>query len=280
MIFIHKATNMVYPKMSEVIEKVAKLVEEYGIDVWFDDDKVNAHSLQLDEPDNYQKVSDTLDVWFDSGVTHYTVLKQSSLFPADLYLEGSDQHRGWFQSSLLTSCAINNCAPYKQLLTHGFVVDEQGRKMSKSLGNIISIEFLVKKYGADIVRLWVASVDYTTDLAYSDEFMKRVVDNYRRIRNTLRFLFANTSDFNQSDLIDTSDLCEFDQFALYKLGKFQKLIMQFYVDYNFHLIVKETVNFCSEFLGDYILIYLKIGYTLCQKHRRLGVLVKLLCTTY
>ena len=202
-----------------------------------------------------------MDVWFDSGVTHLSVLaKRPELaWPADLYLEGSDQHRGWFQSSLLTGCAIKGRAPYKQLLTHGFIVDGRGHKMSKSIGNTVSIESGVKKYGADIIRLWVASTDYTGELSYSDEIIKRVSESYRRIRNTLRFLLANLSDFDyKQDMIAPSDLIEVDKYALITLKNLQqKIVDVVYPNYQFHVVVQELVGFCSEYLGGFYLDMLK-----------------------
>ncbi|HLX53567.1 MAG TPA: class I tRNA ligase family protein, partial [Aquella sp.] len=203
-----------------------------------------------------------LDVWFDSGTTHLSILADPSRglqWPADLYLEGSDQHRGWFQSSLLTGCAIKGSAPYKQLLTHGFLVDGDGYKMSKSKGNIISIPDGVSKYGADILRLWVASTDYSGDIAFSDEIIKRITDSYRRLRNTIRFLLANLSDFNfERDAVALSDMIEIDKYAIVYLSGLQdKIVNDLYPDYQFHLIVQELVTYCSEELGGFYLDVLK-----------------------
>jgi hypothetical protein len=192
--FLHKETGALHPRTPELIEQVAKRVEQTGIEAWF---SLDAKELLGDEADQYRKMSDTLDVWFDSGTTHLSVMRGSHAeqcdFPADLYLEGSDQHRGWFQSSLLTGCAIDGRAPYKALLTHGFVVDGKGLKMSKSKGNVIAPQKVSDTLGADILRLWDSRTDYSGELSISDEILKRVVEAYRRIRNTLRFLLANTS---------------------------------------------------------------------------------------
>ena len=198
-LFVHKETGHPHPETSALLEKVALQVEQQGIEAWFSLDGaafLAQHAPQ--DAEQYKKVTDTLDVWFDSGATHAAVLKRRPelQFPADLYLEGSDQHRGWFQSSLLTGCAIDGRAPYEALLTHGFVVDGNGHKMSKSKGNVIAPQKVMDTYGADILRLWVASTDYSGELTISDEILKRVVESYRRIRNTLRFLLANLADFD------------------------------------------------------------------------------------
>jgi isoleucyl-tRNA synthetase len=205
-------------------------------------------------------LTDTLDVWFDSGTTHDTVLKSSEQleFPADLYLEGSDQHRGWFQSSLLTSCAINGKAPYKALLTHGFVVDGDGHKMSKSKGNVIAPQKVVDTLGADILRLWAASTDYSGELSISDEILKRVVESYRRIRNTLRFLLANLADFNSdTDFVEEEQLLEIDRYMLTFTRAFQDELIQNYHRNEFHVVVYKLHYFCSEDLGGFYLDVLK-----------------------
>jgi isoleucyl-tRNA synthetase len=193
--FVHKESGDLHPRTDELVEQVAKRVEQQGIEGWF---SLDASELLGAEAATYRKVPDTLDVWFDSGTTHMSVLQRREELakPADLYLEGSDQHRGWFQSSLLTGCAIDGQAPFKGLLTHGFVVDGQGRKMSKSLGNVIAPQKVMDSLGADVLRLWIASTDYSGELSLSEEILKRVVESYRRIRNTLRFLLANLDDFN------------------------------------------------------------------------------------
>ena len=195
--FVHRETGELHPRTLELLEEVAKRVERGGIEAWQD---LDPRELLGAEADHYVKNKDTLDVWFDSGTTHETVLRGShaaeSHFPAEMYLEGSDQHRGWFHSSLLTSCMMNGVPPYRSLLTHGFVVDGQGRKMSKSLGNVIAPQKVADTLGAEIIRLWVTSTDYSGELSLSDEILKRVVEGYRRLRNTLRFLLANVSDFD------------------------------------------------------------------------------------
>jgi isoleucyl-tRNA synthetase len=258
--FVHKETQELHPDSYMILQQVAQKIEQEGIDAWFDEN-LTAASLNIANANEYKKLSDTLDVWFDSGTTHFSVLKQRQelSFPADLYLEGSDQHRGWFQSSLLTSCAINAQAPYKQLLTHGFLVDGQGYKMSKSKGNIISIPDGVKRFGADILRLWAASIDYSGDIAFSEEIMKQITESYRRIRNTLRFLLANLVDFNyDKDALAIDKLVEVDQYALIKLNQLQQnIVTQLYTSYQFHSIVQELVIYCSEDLGGFYLDILK-----------------------
>jgi isoleucyl-tRNA synthetase len=206
---VHKETGELHPRTQELLEQVAQLIEKGGIDAWL---ALDLKDLIGDEAAVYQKNKDTLDVWFDSGSTHQTVLrgshKEQSAFPADLYLEGSDQHRGWFHSSLLTSSMLNGAPPYKALLTHGFVVDGEGKKMSKSIGNTVAPQDVWNKLGADMLRLWVATTDYTGELSISDEILKRVTEAYRRIRNTLRFLLANLSDFDAAkDLPCRSPSC-------------------------------------------------------------------------
>lgn len=257
--FIHKETNELHPDSYKLLQKISKLIEVSGIDAWFDLKPEDI--LSKEDSNNYIKLPDTLDVWFDSGTTHFTVLggRPELQAPADLYLEGSDQHRGWFQSSLLTSCAVTGHAPYKALLTHGFLVDGAGYKMSKSKGNIVSIPDAVNKYGADILRLWVASTDYSGDIAFSDEIIKRTTDSYRRIRNTIRFLLSNLSDFDhKNELLDMKDLVEVDRYAIIYLANLQhKIVNQLYPSYQFHVIVQELVSYCSEELGGFYLDILK-----------------------
>ncbi|MCH8080186.1 MAG: isoleucine--tRNA ligase, partial [Proteobacteria bacterium] len=194
-LFVHKQTGELHPETQRLIEAVAIRVEQGGIDVWFELDK---KELLGKDANDYEKITDTLDVWFDSGVTHASVLQADErlAFPADLYLEGSDQHRGWFQSSLLTSVAMNEVAPYQSVLTHGFTVDAQGKKMSKSKGNVVSPQKIMNSLGADILRLWVAATDYSTEMNVSDEILKRMSDAYRRLRNTARYLLANLEGFD------------------------------------------------------------------------------------
>ncbi len=255
-LFTHKETGALHPDTLATMEKVALLMEKSGMDVWFDTD---AKDLIADA-ENYDKTTDVLDVWFDSGVTHFTVLKAREELrePADLYLEGSDQHRGWFHSSLLTGTAINNRAPYKQVLTHGYVVDKDGRKMSKSLGNIISPKQLIDTFGADILRLWCASTDYTKEITVSDEIMKRVADTYRRIRNTSRFFIGNLSDFDAStQLLEVKDCALLDQWAIRQAATMQEEIITGYNTYQFHQIYQKMSTFCSQEMGAFYLDVLK-----------------------
>ncbi len=259
--FVHKETGDPHPQTSQLLEIVCKQVEQQGIEAWFSLD--GAAFLAQHAPvhaDQYKKVTDTLDVWFDSGATHAAVLKKRAelQFPADLYLEGSDQHRGWFQSSLLTGCAIDGRAPYEALLTHGFVVDGSGHKMSKSKGNVVAPQKVMDTYGADILRLWVASTDYSGELTISDEILKRVAEGYRRIRNTLRFLLANLADFDASKhLLKPAEMLSIDRYALYLADKLQSDITADYERYEFHLAVQKFVGFCSEELGGFYLDILK-----------------------
>ncbi len=255
--FVQKESGKLHPDTPALLEQVAKLVEQQGIEAWFSLDIVTFLGADAAQ---YKKLTHTLDVWFDSGTTHASVLRHNAelKFPADLYLEGSDQHRGWFQSSLLTSCAINGRAPYDALLTHGFVVDGHGHKMSKSKGNVIAPQKILDTLGADILRLWVASTDYSGEMTISDEILKRVVESYRRIRNTLRFLLANTADFDaQRDAIPVVDWLEIDRYALARMAQLQNEVQQDYTDYQFHLVVQKLQTFCSEYLGGFYLDVLK-----------------------
>ncbi len=260
-LFVHKETGEPHPKTAELFEQAALLTEQTGVEAWFSLD--GDAFLAKHAPENaeqYKKVTDTLDVWFDSGSTHAAVLKRRPelAFPADLYLEGSDQHRGWFQSSLLTGCAIDGRAPYDALLTHGFVVDGAGHKMSKSKGNVVAPQKVMDTYGADILRLWVASTDYSGELTISDEILKRVADGYRRIRNTLRFLLSNLADFDASkDLLPVNEWLEIDRYALHLTHELQANILADYDKYEFHLAVQKFVGFCSEDLGAFYLDILK-----------------------
>ncbi len=260
-LFVHKETGEPHPQTLELLEKVCLEVEKQGIEAWFSLD--GAAFLTANAPqsaEQYKKVTDTLDVWFDSGATHAAVLKRRPELqhPADLYLEGSDQHRGWFQSSLLTGCAIDDRAPYDALLTHGFVVDGAGHKMSKSKGNVVAPQKVMDTYGADILRLWTASTDYSGELTISDEILKRVAESYRRIRNTLRFLLANLADFDaKHDLLPVNDWLEIDRYALHLVSKLQADVLADYERYEFHLAVQKFVSFCSEDLGGFYLDILK-----------------------
>jgi len=255
--FTHKETGELHPRTAELLETVAKRVEAAGIEAWFALDP--AELLGADAA-QYNKTGHTLDVWFDSGVTHACVLKRRPelAHPADLYLEGSDQHRGWFQSSLLTGCATDGRAPYQALLTHGFVVDGKGHKMSKSKGNVVSPQKVMDQYGADILRLWVATTDYSGELTISDEILKRVVESYRRIRNTLKFLLANLSDFDpKAHALPVEDWLEIDRYALAMTRQLQNELQAHYEAYEFHFIVQKLQSFCSEDLGGFYLDILK-----------------------
>ncbi|KVW95652.1 isoleucine--tRNA ligase [Thiobacillus denitrificans] len=255
--FTHKETGELHPRTSELLETVAKRVEQAGIEAWF---ALDPAELLGDDAAHYNKTGHTLDVWFDSGVTHACVLKRRPelAHPADLYLEGSDQHRGWFQSSLLTGCAIDGRAPYQALLTHGFVVDGKGHKMSKSKGNVVAPQKVMDQYGADILRLWVATTDYSGELTISDEILKRVVEGYRRIRNTLKFLLANLSDFDpKTHALPVEDWLEIDRYALALTRKLQGELQAHYDAYEFHFIVQKLQSFCSEDLGGFYLDILK-----------------------
>ena len=251
-LFIHKETQELHPRTAELVELVAQKVEAQGIDAWF---AMNASELLGDDAAHYDKVSDTLDVWFDSGVTHFSVLQQRDYlaYPADLYLEGSDQHRGWFQSSLKTALAINNSAPYKQVLTHGFTVDAEGRKMSKSLGNVVPPQKVVNDLGADVLRLWVAATDFSGDMSVSDEILKRTADSYRRIRNTIRYLLSNLPDFQPEFAVDINEMVALDRWAVERTAQLQHDIISCYDNYQFHLIYQKLHNFCVVDLGGFYL---------------------------
>jgi isoleucyl-tRNA synthetase len=268
--FVHKETGTLHPRTLELIEEVAKRVQKGGIETW--QTVTTAEFLGADAA-NYEKVKDTIDVWFDSGSTHLTVLKGShaseSTFPADLYLEGSDQHRGWFHSSLLVSCMMNGVPPYKAILTHGFVIDMEGRKMSKSKGTGIAPQQVAGTLGAEILRLWIASGDYSGELTISNEILKRVVESYRRIRNTLRFLLANASDFDPSKhAVPVAQMTEIDRYALALCERMQKDVIADYKAYQFHLVVQKLQAFCTEDLGAFYLDILKDRLYTCGKESR------------
>ena len=263
-LFIHRETQALHPETPRLIEEVAALVENEGIDAWFN---LDAKSLLGKEAEDYDKVMDTLDVWFDSGVTHACVLdiRGELAFPADLYLEGSDQHRGWFQSSLLTSLCSRGEAPYKTVLTHGFTVDADGKKMSKSLGNVIAPQKVAKSLGADIIRLWVASTDYRGEMSVSDEILKRTADSYRRIRNTIRFLLANLNGFDPAEhLMAPEQMLELDQWAVDRALLLQEDIKSAYEAYQFHSIYQKLHNFCVVDLGGFYLSIIKDRQYTCQ----------------
>ncbi len=256
-LFTHKETGALHPDTAAIIEKVATAIEAEGIEAWF---SATSSDFIGADADDYDKITDTLDVWFDSGVTHACVLGQRDKlsFPADLYLEGSDQHRGWFQSSLLTSTAINGVAPYKTVLTHGFTVDAQGKKMSKSLGNVVSPQKIAGSLGADILRLWVASSDYSNEMTVSDEILKRSADSYRRIRNTARFLLANLNGFNpETDMVASKDMLSLDRWAIAKTLEIQNEIISAYADFNFHAIYHKLQHFCTVDMGGFYLDIIK-----------------------
>ncbi|MDD3353616.1 isoleucine--tRNA ligase [Zoogloea sp.] len=259
--FLHRETGELHPRTVELMEQVAQRIEQEGIEAWF---KLDPAEVLGAEAGQYEKISDTLDVWFDSGTTHWHVLRGShndghaSGPRADLYLEGSDQHRGWFHSSLLTGCAIDGHPPYKALLTHGFAVDGTGRKMSKSLGNVVLPQEVTGKLGAEILRLWVASTDYSGELSISKEILDRVVEVYRRLRNTLRFLLANTADFNPAtDMLPVDQWLEIDRYALALTRRLQDQAKADYERFEFHRIVQALQNFASEDLGAVYLDILK-----------------------
>nr|A6W346.1 RecName: Full=Isoleucine--tRNA ligase; AltName: Full=Isoleucyl-tRNA synthetase; Short=IleRS [Marinomonas sp. MWYL1] len=264
-LFINKETQELHPETPRLIEEVAKRIEVEGIDAWFE---MEAEELLGADAEKYSKVTDTLDVWFDSGVTHYSVIDQRDelSFPADLYLEGSDQHRGWFQSSLKTSIAIRGVPPYKQVLTHGFTVDGDGRKMSKSLGNVLSPQKVMDTLGADIIRLWVAATDYTTEMTVSDEILKRVADSYRRIRNTARFMMANLNGFNPAtDMVPAKDMIALDRWIVDRAALLQKELNTAYNEYQFHTVNQKIQNFCSVDLGGFYLDVIKDRQYTTQK---------------
>jgi len=256
-LFVHKQTGELHPDTELLFEVVAKRIETDGIDAWFTLDIADVLGAEASE---YEKTTDTLDVWFDSGVSHYAVLRTRDYLTdvADLYLEGSDQHRGWFQSSLITSCAIHGRAPYKQVLTHGFTVDQHGHKMSKSVGNVVPPQKVVNSLGADILRLWIGSTDYTGEMTVSDEILKRSADAYRRIRNTMRFMLANMEGFDpSSDLVEANEMLELDRWIVSKTAELQVQVLAEYNDYNFHHVMKQILNFCTNDLGGFYLDIIK-----------------------
>jgi isoleucyl-tRNA synthetase len=256
-LFVDRETSEPHPDTPRLIEEVAKKVEQGGIDAWFD---LDAAEMLGDDAEKYQKVTDTLDVWFDSGVTHFCVLdrREDLAVPADLYLEGSDQHRGWFQSSLLTSLGIREKAPYKTVLTHGFTVDEQGRKMSKSLGNVIAPQEVWNELGADILRLWVAATDYRGEMTVSKNILKQMADSYRRIRNTARFLLSNLSGFEPSEhALEPDDMLALDRWAVDRAAQLQQEVRELYADYQFHKVYQLLHHFCAIDLGGFYLDIIK-----------------------
>lgn len=255
--FVHKETGELHPRTAELIEQVAQRIEQQGIEAWFE---LEAAELLGDEAEHYEKMTDTLDVWFDSGVTHACVLekREQLRFPADLYLEGSDQHRGWFQSSLLASVAMNEVAPYKAVLTHGFTVDADGKKMSKSKGNVVAPQSVMKDLGADVLRLWVAATDYRGEMTVSDEILRRTSDGYRRLRNTARFLLSNLDDFDPAkDRVDSKDLLALDRWVMDRAFALQEEVKTAYETYQFQHIYQKVHHFCVIDLGGFYLDIIK-----------------------
>jgi isoleucyl-tRNA synthetase len=256
-LFVDKESGELHPRTGALIEEVAKLVEQGGIDAWFD---LDAAALLGPEAGRYDKATDVMDVWFDSGVVHHCVsqIRPEITAPSDLYLEGSDQHRGWFHSSLLTSVAMHGRAPYRGVLTHGFTVDEKGRKMSKSIGNTLVPQKLTSTLGADVVRLWVAATDYANEMSVSDEILKRMADSYRRMRNTLRFLLGNLHGFDPAQhAVAFDDLVAIDQWATAKAFALQNDVVTAYRNYEFHDIYQKIHNFCVVELGGFYLDIIK-----------------------
>ncbi len=255
-LYLDRRSGEMHPHTQQILEEVALRIERKGIDAWFDIDDAD---LLGSDASNYDKVSDTLDVWFDSGVTHDTILtrRRELTAPADLYLEGSDQHRGWFQSSIMTAVAMTGKAPYKGVLTHGFTVDAEGKKMSKSRGNVIAPQKVIKTLGADILRLWVAATDYRGEMSISDEILKRMADSYRRIRNTARYLLGNLAGFDIGKAVAPEQMLVLDQWALHQAHDLQHQIVRAYDDYNFHLIYQKLHQFCVVEMGGFYLDVLK-----------------------
>ena len=255
-LYVHKLTGEVHPQSSSLMEKVALEVEKKGIQAWWDIDDAQ---LLGSDVDSYDKVTDTLDVWFDSGVTHYFVVDRREDLPAsaDLYLEGSDQHRGWFMSSLISSTAMHGHAPYKEVLTHGFTVDAHGKKMSKSVGNVVAPQEVTNKLGADILRLWVASTDYRGEIAVSDEILKRAADSYRRVRNTARFLLANLNGFNVEDAVAEEEMVALDRWIVARAKALQDELFEAYEKYDLLVVTQKIIHFCSIELGSFYLDVIK-----------------------
>jgi isoleucyl-tRNA synthetase len=243
-LFVHKETQALHPDTPRLIEAVAQRIEKAGMDAWFD---LDPEELLGDDAEQYEKVTDTLDVWFDSGVTHYAVLckREELRFPADLYLEGSDQHRGWFQSSLKTAMAMHGQPPYKTVMTYGFTVDEKGRKMSKSLGNVITPDEVIKDLGADVLRLWVAATDCSSEMHVSKEILNRASDSYRRMRNTARYFLSSLDDFDPAtDTVAPENMLALDRWAVDRAAALQAEILDAYDRYQFHVIYQKLHNFC------------------------------------
>lgn len=256
-LLIHKKTQELHPKTLDLMEKVAIMVEKEGMEVWH---KLTVTDLLTEDTEDYEKLTDTLDVWFDAGTSHESVLNHHPNLrsPADLYLEGSDQHRGWFQTSLLSSIAMNGQAPFFTVLTHGFTVDSEGRKMSKSLGNVIAPEKVINKLGADVLRLWIATTDYRGEMSVSEEILERSSEAYRRIRNTARFFLSNLNDFNpEQDKLLPSDMLELDQWAVDAAAQIQEEIITAYSNYQFHQVSQRIHYFCTVEMGSFYLDIIK-----------------------
>lgn len=264
-LFVHRLSRELHPNSLSFLEQIAIRVAKEGVDAWYD---LNPEELLGDEAKEYEKLTDCLDVWFDSGVSHYAVLMKNPAlaWPADLYLEGSDQHRGWFQSALLTSVAMTGQAPYKSVLTHGFTVDEKGHKMSKSLGNVIAPEQVIQRLGADILRLWISSTDYRKEMAVSDQILKHTAEAYRRIRNTIRFLLANLHDFEPSDCVSTGAMLSLDHWILERAKYLQDEIIDAYEHFQFHTIYQKLQHFCISDLGGFYLDIIKDRQYTLQKN--------------
>jgi isoleucyl-tRNA synthetase len=263
-LFLHKHTGQLHPNTPHLLEEVAQRVEQKGIDAWFE---LKPEELLGDDAEKYEKLEDTLDVWFDSGASYYAVLQQSDhlRFPADLYLEGSDQYRGWFHTSLLSSVATTGTAPYREVLTHGFTVDAHSRKMSKSLGNVVAPDAVVKTLGADVLRLWVASTDFRSEQAVSDEILKRTSDIYRRLRNTARYLLANLKGFDlQTDLLSQAQMLPLDRWAVAQAHRVQQVVRAAYDSYDFHVITQSIHHFCNVDMGSFYLDIIKDRQYTCQ----------------
>ena len=255
-LLVHRETGELHPDTPALLEQVAMRMDTQGIDGWFELD----HAELISDADDYEKVTDTMDVWMDSGMVHHCLSHAREEIPqqADLYLEGSDQHRGWFQSSLLTSVAMHGTAPYRQCMTHGFTVDEHGHKMSKSLGNTIAPQQVVNSLGADILRLWVAATDYSGEMSASDEILKRIADSYRRMRNTARFLLGNLHDFDPAtDRVDFAEMADLDRWAVNRAAELQRTLLASYESYAFHRVYQDLHNFCVVDMGGFYLDILK-----------------------
>lgn len=256
-LFVHRETGELHPDTPALLEEVATRINEHSIDAWFELDPADLLGTAAAD---YDKVVDTMDVWMDSGMVHHCLsqTRPEVAAQADLYIEGSDQHRGWFQSSLLTSVAMHERAPYRQCMTHGFTVDEKGHKMSKSLGNTIAPQQVVNSLGADILRLWVAATDYSGEMSASDEILKRMADSYRRIRNTVRFLLSNLAGFDPAvDRVPVDELVDLDRWAVQRTAQLQGVILDVYGSYAFHRVYQELHNFCVVDMGGFYLDILK-----------------------